>query len=177
MRIIGGQFKGRRFFPPKKNPARPTTDFAKEGLFNIIENNFDIDEVKFLDLFGGTGSISFEFASRGCEDITTIELFGPNIDFMRGIIKELDLPMKPIKMDVFKFIATASDQYDIIFAGPPYPLKTLDTLPDKVFEHELLKKDGWFILEHSPKHAFESHPKFRHKRSYGTTNFSIFINN
>ena len=175
MRIIGGQLKGRKFYPPKNNPARPTTDFAKEGLFNIIENNFDLEEVKFLDLFGGTGSISFEFASRGCEDITTVEIYAPNVGFIKKISAELGLDLKVVKMDVFKFIKATSEKYNIIFAGPPYPLRNLGDIPDLIFEQDLLHPEGWLILEHNPDHNFDKHPKFKHKRTYGTTNFSIFI--
>ena len=128
MRIIGGKYKGRRFFPPKNNPARPTTDFAKEGLFNIIENNWDIVGLKVLDLFGGTGSISFEFASRGCTDITIVEKHRPNTFFMLHVAEELDFALRIVSGDVFKFIETTPEKYDLIFAGPPYPLKNLADL-------------------------------------------------
>lgn len=174
MRIIGGRHRGRRFRPPKNNPARPTTDIAKEALFNIIENNWDIENVKVLDLFGGTGSISFEFASRGAQDITTVELFGPNVQFIQQTSEELQLKVKALKMDAFNFIQNTREQFDIIFAGPPYPLPALDTLPDQVFQHGLLKQKGWFILEHSPEHGFSKHPHFSTVRNYGQTNFSIF---
>lgn len=174
MRIIGGQHKGFRFTPPRKTPARPTTDIAKEGLFNILYNNFHFEDVRFLDLFGGTGSISYEFSSRGCQDITLVELDRKNIEFIHRITKQLNFPIKPYRMDVFKFMATCKDSFNIIFAGPPYPLLTLDTIPDLVFKHQLLQPEGWLVLEHNPKHNFDNHPYFHRKRNYGTTIFSIF---
>jgi 16S rRNA (guanine966-N2)-methyltransferase len=175
MRIIGGQFGGRRINPPHLSPTRPTTDSAKEGLFNILENNFDLSEVVFLDLFGGTGCISYEMASRGCTDITTIEKHHECINFMKKTISELNIPfMKPLKVDVFKFIETTDRKFDLIFAGPPYPLKTLDTIPDKVLGKGLLNDNGWLILEHNPDHNFNEHPNFLHQRNYGTTIFAIF---
>lgn len=177
MRIIGGDFKGRKFFPPAKNwPTRPTTDFAKEGLFNIINNHFYFDEIKVLDLFGGTGSHSYEFISRGCEDVTYVDKYGPCVTFVQQTAKALNIESKIniIRSDVFKFIVRDKHQYDYIFAGPPYPLPTLTTIPDKIFEHNLLNEEGWFVLEHNPNHSFEDHPRFDKLRSYGKTIFSIF---
>ncbi len=177
MRIIGGQFKGRKFFPPAKNwPTRPTTDFAKEGLFNIINNHFYFDEIKVLDLFGGTGNHSYEFISRGCEEVTYVDKFGGCVSFVKQTAKTLDIEDKIniVRADVFKFIERANQKYDYIFAGPPYPLPTLATIPDKIFENDLLAKKGWFVLEHNPNHDFENHPRFDNKRAYGKTYFSIF---
>ncbi len=174
MRIIGGEHRGFRFTPPKKTPARPTTDIAKEGLFNILNNRYYFDEVKFLDIFGGTGSISYEFASRGCLDITLVEIDRKNIAFINEIAQKLEMPITALRMDVFKFIEQCNEQYDLIFAGPPYPLKTLATIPDKVLEHNLLKEEGRLIMEHNPNHNFDEHPHFVEKRNYGTTIFSFF---
>ncbi|MGB0838984.1 MAG: RsmD family RNA methyltransferase [Chitinophagales bacterium] len=176
MRIIGGQNKGYRFTPPRKTPARPTTDIAKEGLFNILYNTFDFDRLKALDLFGGTGSISYEMASRGCKDITLVERDRGNILFIKRTLEHLgyDKIIKVWQQDVFKFMQKTPEQYKLIFAGPPYPLKTLDTIPDKVFENSLLFPEGWLVLEHNPNHNFDEHPKFLEKRNYGTTIFSIF---
>lgn len=174
MRIISGTHKGRRFFPPKNNPARPTTDIAKEGLFNILQNQWDFDEVAFLDLFGGTGSISFEMGSRGCTDITTVERHAPNIRFIQETATALGLPIRAVKDDVFRFIGNCPDRFDIIFAGPPYPLPSIPELPELVFRYGLLKPDGWFILEHNPAHNFSEHPRLLMVRTYGTTHFSIF---
>jgi 16S rRNA (guanine966-N2)-methyltransferase len=174
MRIISGKHKGRRFFPPRNNPARPTTDIAKEGLFNILQNQWDFEEVAFLDLFGGTGSISFEMGSRGCTDITTVERHAPNIRFIQETAATLGLRIRAVKGDVFQFIANCPDRFDIIFAGPPYPLPTIPELPELVFRYGLLKPGGWFILEHNPAHNFSSHPHLMQVRTYGTTHFSIF---
>lgn len=174
MRIIGGKHSGYRFTPPNNIPARPTTDIAKESLFNVLNNIFDFENMIALDLFGGTGSISYELASRGCTDITLVELDKRSIDFIQKTTTALLLPITVIKGDVFKYIATAHRQFNFIFAGPPYPLPNLHTIPDQIFQHQLLQPDGWFILEHNPHHNFDNHPKFLQKRNYGTTIFSIF---
>ena len=177
MRIIGGKLKGIRFDPPKNIPTRPTTDFAKEGLFNILHNNFNFSHTRVLDLFGGTGSISYEFASRGCEDITTIEIFPRCFDFIKKTAAQFELKgLKVLKADVFKYLETSNQKFDLIFAGPPYPLPNLDTLPDLILEFGLIKGEGWFVLEHNPDHNFETHPHFLRKKNYGTTIFSIFVN-
>lgn len=177
MRIIGGQFKGRRFTPPAKNwPTRPTTDFAKEGLFNIIQNNFDIDELKVLDLFGGTGNHSYEFISRGCQDVTYVDKFPGCVAFVKktSALLEIEDRIKIIKGDVFKFIQYSTEQYDYIFAGPPYPLPNIPDIPDRIFEKNMLKPDGWLVLEHNPAHDFQQHPQFFQERNYSKTIFSIF---
>jgi len=177
MRIIGGQFKGRKFIPPaKKWPTRPTTDFAKEGLFNILQNSLDFEDLKVLDLFGGTGNHSYEFISRGCTDVTYVDQFGGCVTFVKKTAAALDIEdhIKIIKLDVFKFIQRSNEQYDYIFGGPPYPLPTLSTLPDLVFKHNLLKADGLFVLEHNTNNDFKSHPNFVNARSYGMAVFSFF---
>lgn len=177
MRIIGGKFKGRRFIPPAKNwPTRPTTDFAKEGLFNILMNHFDFEDLKVLDLFGGTGNHSYEFISRGCESVTYVDKFPGCLAFVKKTAKALEIEdsIKIIRGDVFKFIDGTPDKYDYIFAGPPYGLSALDSIPDRIFEKELLKPEGWLVLEHNPNHDFEDHPNFFQKRNYGKTIFSFF---
>ncbi len=177
MRIIGGKFKGRKFYPPAKNwPTRPTTDFAKEGLFNILNNYFDFEDLKVLDLFGGTGNHSYEFISRGCEDVTYVDKFGGCVAFVKKTAATLEIEdhIHIVRADVFKFMERDTHQYDYIFAGPPYPLPTLTTIPDKIFEHDLLKEGGWFVLEHNPNHTFDNHEYFREVRNYGKTLFSIF---
>ncbi len=177
MRIISGKFKGRKFIPPAKNwPTRPTTDYAKEGLFNIINNNFDFESLSVLDLFGGTGNHSYEFISRGCKDVTYVDKFGGCIAFVKKTAKILEIEpfIKIYKTDVFKFIKSTTLKYDYIFAGPPYPLPTLDTIPDVIFEHEILNPEGWLVLEHNPNHDFKEHPKYLNQRHYGKTIFSIF---
>ena len=177
MRIISGIHGGRRISPPASMPhTRPTTDIAREGLFNVIQNNHDIESLKTLDLFGGTGCISYELASRGCEDLTIVE----KDPIMYGSIKKTSAMLqfdnfKVVKSDVFKFIESCSDQYDFIFAGPPYALTTIDDLPLRIFEKQLLKPGGWFVLEHTPRNNYKSTPHYRSERNYGTTIFSIFI--
>lgn len=174
MRIVAGKHKGRRFHPPANIPARPTTDFAKEGLFNIISNNFDIDEVSYLDLFAGTGSLCYEMISRGCEDLVCVELDKRSIDFIRKTAAELNATISVMKMDVFEYIRSTKKRFDIIFAGPPYPLPNIPDLPEEIFEMELLNPGGWFILETNQKYKFEDHPNFIRVRNYGTTHFHIF---
>ena len=156
--------------------TRPTTDIAKEGLFNIIQNNFDIESLKTLDLFGGTGSISYELASRGAADLTVVEKDTNMYDFIKKTASSLSLEnFKLIKLDVFKFIDGCTDQYDFIFAGPPYALGTIDDLPKKIFEKKLLKPKGWFVLEHTPRNDYKKFDHYHSERNYGTTIFSIFI--
>lgn len=179
MRIIGGKFKGRRFTPPAKNwPTRPTTDYAKEGLFNILNNSLDFSEEKMLDLFGGTGNHCYEFISRGCTDVTYVDQHGPAVAFVNKISKELGIEenIRIVKSDVFKFIKRTPEKYDYIFAGPPYPLPILDTIPDVIFKHQILRPGGWLVLEHNPDHNFEKHPRFFQSRNYGTTIFAFFEN-
>lgn len=179
MRIIGGELGGRKLHPPNKMPhTRPTTDLAKEGLFNIIENNLDIAELKTLDLFGGTGSISFELASRGAADQTIVEKDSQMFGFIKRTAMELGLKhLKVAKMDVFKFIDQCTEQFDLIFAGPPYALSEIDELPKLVFEKKLLKPKGWFVLEHTPRNNYTKFPSYKTERNYGTTIFSIFVEN
>ena len=157
--------------------TRPTTDIAKEGLFNILQNNLEIDELKVLDLFGGTGCISYELASRGAPDITIVEKDDKMYDFIKKTSAELGFEnFKVMKSDVFRFIETATARYDFIFAGPPYALTTIDELPVKVFERNLLKPGGWFVLKHTPRNDYKKFAHYKTERNYGTTIFSIFVN-
>ncbi|MEZ5056102.1 MAG: RsmD family RNA methyltransferase [Saprospiraceae bacterium] len=177
MRIIGGKFKGRRFNPPAKNwPTRPTTDFAKEGLFNILTNRIDFDEISVLDLFGGTGNHSYEFISRGCNDVTYVDKFGACVSFVKQTAKELNIEDKIniIKGDVFVYIKHCHRKFDYIFAGPPYPLPNIPEIPDLIFEYDLLTDDGVFVMEHNPNHDFANHKHLKEVRNYGTTIFSFF---
>jgi len=178
MRIISGIHGGRRISPPTNMPyTRPTTDIAKEGLFNILQNNLEFDELKVLDLFGGTGCISYELASRGAPDITIVEKDNKMYDFIKKTSAELKFEnFNVVKSDVFRFIDTTNQQYDFIFAGPPYALATIDDLPLKVFEKNLLKPKGWFVLEHTPRNNYKKFANYKTERNYGTTIFSIFIN-
>ncbi|MCU4156895.1 RsmD family RNA methyltransferase [Carboxylicivirga sp. A043] len=176
MRIISGLLKGRRFSPPKSFSARPTTDIARESLFNVLNNRVDFEDLSVLDLFGGTGSISYEFASRGCEAITTVELNYKHFSFIKSMIKEfqLDNSISVIKADVFKYLKKCSFKYDLVFADPPFDLKDFETIPDRFFENNLLKEDGVFILEHSDKKSFDNHPRFSEVKKYGKVHFSFF---
>lgn len=177
MRIIGGKFKGRKFYPPAKNwPTRPTTDYSKEGLFNILNNRIDFSETKVLDLFGGTGNHSYEFISRGAVDVTYVDKHGPCVAFVKKTAASLGVEehLNINRADVFKFINRAYEKYNYIFAGPPYALPTIDTIPDLIFEKELLADDGVFVMEHNPNHNFENHKNFVELRKYGQTIFSFF---
>jgi 16S rRNA (guanine966-N2)-methyltransferase len=178
MRIISGTFGGRRISPPANMPyTRPTTDIAKEGLFNILQNNLDFEELKTLDLFGGTGSISYELASRGAKDLTIVEKDTQMFNFIKKTAEGLNIEnIKLVKSDVFKFIENCHEQFDFIFAGPPYALTTIDELPKLIFEKQLLKEDGWFILEHTPRNDYKKFPYYKWERNYGTTIFSLFVN-
>jgi len=178
MRIITGKYGGRKINPPSKMPyTRPTTDVAKEGLFNIIENNISIPGIKTLDIFGGTGSITYELASRGAAELTIVEKDPKMYEFIKNKIAEFQIEnCHVIKSDVFKFLDNCSHKFDLIFAGPPYALKNIDDLPRIVRERELLAEGGWFILEHTPANNYENELMFKTMRNYGTTVFSIFIN-
>jgi len=180
MRIIGGELGGRKVNPPSKMPhTRPTTDMAKEGLFNILENNLDLSAPGFrtLDLFGGTGSISYELASRGVKDLTVIEKDPAMFAFIQKNAQDLGLAnYKVIRMDVFRFMEQCTEQFDFIFAGPPYALQNIDDIPRQVVSRALLKPGGWHVLEHTPRNNYEGFPLFVTQRNYGTTVFSIFVN-
>jgi 16S rRNA (guanine(966)-N(2))-methyltransferase RsmD len=177
MRIISGIHGGRRINPPANMPhTRPTTDIAREGLFNVIQNNLSFESLKTLDLFGGTGCISYELASRGVMDITVIEKDPKMYEFIKKTSTELRLEnFKVMKADVFKYIETCQEKYDLVFAGPPYALTRIDELPALVIEKKLLTPGGWFILEHTPRNDYKKASHYKTERNYGTTIFSIFI--
>lgn len=176
MRIVGGEFGGRRFNPPARIPARPTTEVAKEGLFNMLNNSMDLEGIKTLDIFGGTGSISYELASRGAADLTLVERDPITIDFIKKTAQELKITdrLQIIKGDVFKFMKQCTEQYNLIFAGPPYALTNIDEIPLLVFEKQLLLPGGIFILEHTPRNDYQKHPNFTRMKNYGTTVFTFF---
>jgi len=178
MRIVGGEHGGRKFNPPSKMPyTRPTTDIAKEGLFNVLQHKLDIAELKTLDLFGGTGSISYELASRGAKDLTIVEKDVAMYEFIKKTSSDLRIEnFKPVKMDVFKFIDQCTDKFDLIFAGPPYALTNIDELARLIFEKQLLNPGGWFVLEHTPRNDYKSFSFYKSEKKYGTTIFSIFVN-
>ncbi len=157
--------------------TRPTTDIAKSGLFNILSNNLDLTGLKTLDLFGGTGAISYELASRGAEDLTIVEKDPKMADFIQQTSEQLGITgLKLLRMEVFQYLNYTTDQFDFIFAGPPYALGNIDDLPRVITEKKLLKNEGWFVLEHTPRNSYKNFPWFRSERSYGTTVFSFFIN-
>jgi 16S rRNA (guanine966-N2)-methyltransferase len=176
MRIISGKYGGRRIAPPANMPhTRPTTDIAKSGLFNILQSRIDFEGAKTLDLFGGTGCISYEVASRGAEDLTIIEKDGIMHSFIKKNCAMLGITnAKVIQMDVFSYMNTCSEQYDFIFAGPPYALGSIDEIPKIIIEKKLIAEDGYFVLEHTPRNAYESYAGFSFQRNYGTTVFSFF---
>lgn len=176
MRIISGKFGSRRINPPANMPhTRPTTDIAKSGLFNILQNRISFDGIKTLDLFGGTGSISYELASRGAEDLTIVEMDHAMHAFIKKNVDMLKIDnCKVLKMEVFSFLKTCSDEYDFIFAGPPYALGTIDELPKIIVQQRLIAEDGLFVLEHTPRNNYENFEGFSFVRNYGTTLFSFF---
>ena len=178
MRIVSGDLKGRRFSPPASFKARPTTDFAKENLFNVLNNRIEFEDLRVLDLFGGTGSISYEFASRGSKSITCVENNINHYRFICKCVSELGLEkvIHPIKADVFKYIqkSSLSEGYDLIFADPPYDLKEGDQLPELIMKSGLLKPGGLLIFEHSDKNSFSGAEYFLEVRDYGKVNFSMF---
>lgn len=176
MRVISGIYKRRRFDVPHSFKARPTTDFAKESLFNVLSNYMDFEDgIRALDLFAGTGSISLELVSRGCDQVISIEKDRDHHAFICKVMNEVKTDRCiPIRGDVFRYIQSNRTQFDFIFADPPYELKELETLPDLIFEHDLLKEGGLFVLEHGKRNNFETHPHFIERRIYGSVNFSFF---
>ncbi len=174
MRIISGEFKGRPIHPPQNLPVRPTTDKAKESLFNILANNIDFEDLKVLDLFAGTGNISYEFASRGALEITAVDADFRCAKFIKTTAETLKMPIKTIRANVFSFLSTEFAKYDLIFADPPYDLERLAEIPDLIINQNILNEDGVFILEHSSDHNFSKHPWFKNTRTYSKVNFSFF---
>ena len=175
MRIISGKNRGRIIKPPKNLNARPTTDFAREGLFNILENSLHLEELAILDLFAGTGSIGLEFGSRGSKSITMIDNNRLHIKFIQRLINELNYDSAEAMLeDVFVYLRNSTDQFDLVFADPPYNMDGLEEIPDLIFEYDLLRNDGWFIFEHSVNHDFSKHSHFFKHRKYGSVNFSFF---
>ncbi|MGL5938132.1 MAG: RsmD family RNA methyltransferase [Phocaeicola sp.] len=177
MRVISGLYKRRRFSVPPNFKARPTTDFAKENLFNVLSNNyFDFeDDITALDLFAGTGSISIELVSRGCNKVVAVEKEPQHLSFISKVMSEVKTDKCfPIRTDVFKYIEKCYEKFDFIFADPPYALKELDTLPTRIFEKNILKEDGILVLEHGKEYDFSNDPHFIEHRAYGSVNFTFF---
>ncbi len=175
MRIISGKYKGKRILAPKNLPVRPTTDFAKEGLFNILGNRIDIEGASVMDLCAGTGNMSLEFASRGASSVIAMDDHPGCIKFINRMAREMDFDcIKTIRSELFKFIKKLHGNYDLIFADPPYGIHNTDKLPDLILEKNVLNEDGYFILEHSADYNFEKHPQFCFSRKYGNVNFTFF---
>lgn len=176
MRVITGKYKGRHFDVPRTFKARPTTDFAKENLFNVLRGYIDFDEEPTaLDLFSGTGSITLELLSRGCSRVVSVEADALHYSFICGFVEKLqDLNAFPVRADVFRFLSKCHEQFDFIFADPPYALPQLEQLPDIILSHQLLREDGLLVLEHGKKQDFSNHPRFVDHRAYGSVNFSFF---
>lgn len=175
MRIITGLYKGRHFDIPRTFKARPTTDFAKENIFNVLNAYIDFDGASALDLFAGTGSISLEMLSRGCSQVVSVEADRDHARFIGECVRKLQVDNHVlIRGDVFRFVKSCRQQFDLIFADPPYQLPNLPTIPDLIFEHQLLAPDGIFVFEHGKQNDFSQHPHFREHRAYGSVNFSLF---
>jgi len=175
MRILSGYLKGRRFSPSAKLPVRPTTDFAKESLFNILSNRIDFSLVNALDLFAGTGNISLELISRGCVKVTSIDNNFKCIDFIRKTSASFGVEnIQLIKTNVFNFLKFSDQTFNLIFADPPYDLPNLGDIPNLIFDSKILSENGIFIIEHSKNYDFKSHTNFVEHRNYGKVNFSIF---
>ena len=175
MRIITGQYKGRHFDIPRSFKARPTTDFAKENIFNVLNAYIDFEDAMALDLFSGTGSISLELLSRGCKNVVSVEVDRDHYAFIKQCLAKLGTDRCiTIRGDVFRYLKTCHQQFDFIFADPPYALKQLKEIPDIVLSGNLLTDDGIFVFEHGKDYDFSSHPHFVEHRSYGSVNFSLF---
>lgn len=178
MRIIGGSHGGRKIVPPSKMPfTRPTTDIAKEGLFNILQHQIDFEGIEVLDLFGGTGAITYELQSRGAGNSILVEKDPKMFTYIKNNLTQLGFDkVQAVKMEVFDFLKVCQQQFDFIFAGPPYALQTIDELPKLIIGQKLLKPEGLFVLEHTPRNHYENFEGFIKKRNYGTTVFSFFEN-
>lgn len=177
MRIISGKWGGRRISPPTKMPhTRPTTDIAKEGLFNILQNRISFENIRTLDLFGGTGAISYELASRGAADLTIIEKDPQMHAFIKKNVEMLGMEnTKVLKMDIFNYLSSCNEQFDFIFAGPPYALGSIDEIPKIIVSKNLIAPGGMFVLEHTPRNDYQKFEGFSFARNYGTTVFSFFV--
>ena len=177
MRIIAGTLRGRRLNPPANLPVRPTTDMARESLFNILNNYVDYEESTVMDLFAGTGAVSFEFVSRGAKEVTSIDINNACTEYIKSAAQQMNVKnIHVVRADVFDLLKRAYKKFDIVFADPPYALQDLPKLPDIVFQSNVLTDDGVFILEHPKEFEFENHPHFWQHRAYGKVNFTFFAN-
>jgi 16S rRNA (guanine(966)-N(2))-methyltransferase RsmD len=175
MRIISGSNRGRRISAPNNLPVRPTTDMAKEAIFNILNNHFELDEVRVLDVFAGIGSISYEFASRGAVSVTSVDREYKCTKFIEKTVGEIGFSnVKVVKADAFKYLSYKHPKFDIIFADPPYDLENIEEIPGLVFDNDILDEEGWLVIEHSKALNFSEHPYYKETRRYGKVHFSIF---
>ena len=175
MRIIGGRLKGKTIFPPNGYKARPTTDFAKEGLFNVLDNEYEFEGLAVLDLFGGTGAISYEFASRGASEVYCIEMAPMHANFIKSEAAKFGLKnLTVVHHNVFDFLEICHKKFDIVFADPPYAIDGLADIPDKVFSHDIMHPGAYFILEHPGDYSFTEHPFFVKEKKYGNVHFTFF---
>lgn len=177
MRIIAGSLKGKTITPPENYQARPTTDFARQGLFNVLDNEYEFDDLKVLDLFAGTGAIGYEFISRGAGKVVAVEMRPENAAFISSQASQLGIAGKiqVVRHNVFEFLPICTLKFDIVFADPPYALSDLATLPDKVFAADIIHPEGYFILEHPDEYSFKDHPRFVKEKVYGNVHFSFFV--
>ncbi len=177
MRIIAGSLRGRRLNPPTSLPVRPTTDMARESLFNILNNYVDYEECTVMDLFAGTGAVSLEFVSRGAKEVTSVDINNQCIDFIKSTALQFKVTnLRAVRSDVFDLLKRAYKRFDIIFADPPYSLENHSQIPDLIFAANVLTDDGIFVLEHPREFQFEDHPHFWQHRHYGKVNFTFFAN-
>lgn len=175
MRIISGRYKARRIALPKNIVARPTTDFAKEGLFNLLENRIDIEGINALDLFAGTGSISIELISRGANEVVSVEQNEKHCAFIRKTCQQLAIDnLLLLKKDVYRYLSSVRRAFDLVFADPPYDMPHIEQLPQLIMDKKIVRPDGWLVVEHSRQYSFASHPYFVSHRKYGNVNFSFF---
>jgi 16S rRNA (guanine966-N2)-methyltransferase len=178
MRIVSGTHKSKRIYAPKNLPVRPTTDMAKESLFNILNNDYYFDEIRVLDLFSGTGNISYEFASRGTQQILSVDQNLNCIRFIQKTAEELGFKaITTLKADVFEFVTKHKQEYDVIFADAPYDIEGLESVIENIFKHDLLANNGVLIVEHPKEQDFSELPNYINKRRYGNVNFSFFERN
>ncbi|MGF7080794.1 RsmD family RNA methyltransferase [Mucilaginibacter sp. UYCu711] len=178
MRIIGGSLKGLRLNPPKNLPVRPTTDLAKEALFNILQNQIEFDDIKVLDLFCGTGNITYEFASRGAQKVIGVDRSIHCINYIKDTARQHGFTqIKTFKADIFKYLQLETEQYDLIFADPPYDMNQIPEIPKIIFDKQLLLPGGLLIVEHQSMQNLSNHPAFTEQRKYGHSSFSFFKTN
>jgi len=177
MRIISGKNRGRHIVAPENLPVRPTTDLGKESLFNILNNYFYLDNIRVLDLFSGTGNLTYEFASRGAISVIAVDADQRCTNFIKKTIEKLQYDnVAVIRQDAFAYTRACRQKFDVVFADPPYQLEGIEKIVDNVFENELLNPDGWLVLEHSAEHDFSANPHFFEHRTYGKLNFTFFVN-